>query len=416
MKIVICCPYFPPESEISAIRIGKFAEYWAKAGHEVIVITRIAVSSGTHFPRNTNLSVIRVKDPLGFAHTYYKTEKAEFLHSKNGFNLVQTVKKILLFPDQFVFWAIKAYVETRRSLNDIDIVFASGSPISAFVLGKFIAKKYSSKFVVDYRDLLSTKPTINNKIRQRLSFFIEKSAVNHSDLISVASPGCAENLSKFFTKPIVVIENGFEPDDFKELNHKASNVELTIVYTGSIYRDDSDLRPLLNEIRKLIDSNNQWTINIDFYGLPASWSVLKTWAEETGTSDYIINNGIVPHSEVVKAQVNADLLLLLLPVDKPENHWVMSGKFYEYLGAKRPILQIGLESGEIGKRLREYSLGLASSDTNEISEFLKSSIHQKIEQGYINSHNSSYLLKHTREVQSMKLLKEIHSVFLLGDS
>ena len=61
-------------------------------------------------------------------------------------------------------------------------------------------------------------------------------------------------------------------------------------------------------------------------------------------------------------------MLLLLINDSPNAKGVITGKFYEYLMVKRPVLLIGPVDGEAASILREAGAGLSADfhDTRQI--------------------------------------------------
>ena len=48
-------------------------------------------------------------------------------------------------------------------------------------------------------------------------------------------------------------------------------------------------------------------------------------------------HGYLPHSEAIKHTILADLLLLIIP-NVPNNKLIYSGKLFEYIATKNPIL------------------------------------------------------------------------------
>lgn len=408
MKILIVCPYFPPEGEIAALRIGKFAEYWAKSGHEIEVLTRVAVTNETEAPQVANIHVVRVKDPNGWAHAVYNSSKGDKLHSGIGKKLVEFLKKLVFIPDKFVRWGFLAYRVNSMSTFQPDVVVASGGPITALLVGALIARRSHAKLVLDYRDLLATTPRYPlGQMRKFTDLFIEKFALKRADLIAAASHGCAENLRAYFTGKVVVIENGFEELDYLNSEYRPIGRGLNVVYTGTVYENESDLSPFFEAVSRILNSNKDVEIRLNFYGRPRSHNTLREWASAAGVEHVLVDNGMVTHREIIQIQSNADLLLLLMWEDAPENHWVLSGKYYEYLGARRPILQVGLESGELAMRIRNHELGIATSRVSDIEEFLEKMIAVKTAQGFIQGPSSDERFKFTRKVQSELFLSQL---------
>jgi glycosyltransferase involved in cell wall biosynthesis len=73
--------------------------------------------------------------------------------------------------------------------------------------------------------------------------------------------------------------------------------------------------------------------------------------------DAALNNlGYLPHNLIAAYQRNASLLLLPLRKE-PEAKGILTGKFFEYLAAGRPILAFGPEDGDVASILQETQAG-----------------------------------------------------------
>jgi len=64
----------------------------------------------------------------------------------------------------------------------------------------------------------------------------------------------------------------------------------------------------------------------------------------------------MPHNEVIKLQREATVLLLSSGRE-PESGGIMTGKFFEYLAAGRPILGFGPKGGDMDIALEESRAG-----------------------------------------------------------
>lgn len=407
MKILLVCPFFAPENAIAALRITKFAEYWAKEGHNVSVLARTPPSIGTSTRGLDNVKIIRVKDPWSRASMTGDTKPNRPLGhvDKVIVRVKKLIKRILFFPDPFALWAIIAQRKFKTMCEAPDVVVASGGPLSSLSLGRRLARYYDRPLVLDFRDLIATSPRYPyGRLRHRIERQIEKRAVHQASLVVSVSHGCAINIEKHYGCDVRIIENGFEPRDFVDLVYEPHGKALEIVYTGNVYPDRSSLVPFFKASRNVLERNPNSRIRLHFYGRSYAFDHIQAWAREARAEDLLVNHGMVSHPESLTAQVNADVLLLLLWHDDPRDHGVISGKFYEYIGAGRPIIQIGLEHGEAAVRLRSLDLGFASSDPSEIERYLESLLLQKEQTGRTEISALARPKENTREVQSLRFL------------
>jgi hypothetical protein len=61
----------------------------------------------------------------------------------------------------------------------------------------------------------------------------------------------------------------------------------------------------------------------------------------------------------------------LIP-DTPENKGILTGKLFEYLGSKKPIIGIGPQNGDAAKIISECNAGkmISFEDVKELSKYL----------------------------------------------
>jgi glycosyltransferase involved in cell wall biosynthesis len=83
----------------------------------------------------------------------------------------------------------------------------------------------------------------------------------------------------------------------------------------------------------------------------------RTWAHGLGIDDAWEETGFVPFRQAVAAQRAADALLLLIPHADGRGDSVVSGKVYEYLAARRPVLAAVPPAGVAAGLVREAGAG-----------------------------------------------------------
>ncbi len=103
---------------------------------------------------------------------------------------------------------------------------------------------------------------------------------------------------------------------------------------------------------------------------PVLWEVmqeLNIGLKIVGVMDYtvkeslkninIIDYGYLSHKESIQLIREAEVLLLLIN-NVPNNKGILTGRLYEYLAARRPIIGIGPVDGEATDTLRETGHGI----------------------------------------------------------
>ena len=121
--------------------------------------------------------------------------------------------------------------------------------------------------------------------------------------------------------------------------------------------------------------------------------------------------GYVNHQKAIEYQKKAQVLLLLIPnVEKSKG--ILTGKIFEYLTAKRPILAIGSEQGDLAAILKETNAGVVVGFDNEeklSSEIVRLYHQYKEENLEVNSKNiEKYHRKHLTKKLTF-IIKSLHS-------
>ena len=415
MRILIVCPFYPPENTIAAVRVAKFAEHWAVAGHEVKVLARAATDEGIAIPVQPRLAALRVPDPLAGASRVSARVSGSNRVSPAFPRLARVTKsvvKTLIWPDVFAPWAVRALAADLGASWRPDAVVASTGPFSSLLLGAVLAKRHGSHLVIDYRDLLASGPYYEHgPLRRRLDSRLEQRATARATLLAAVSQPMVDELGRTTGKPTVLVTNGFEPADFEKLSYSPSSPELRIAYCGMLYPAKRDPASLFDAVRMVRDAEPDAQIAIDFYGRNVHSAIER--ARDAGVGDVVRYHGQVSHAESLRIQAEADLLLLLLWND-PREAGVLSGKLFEYLGARRPILMLGFEYGDAAALIRSHGLGLVSNDPGEIARYLHALLQQKRTTGEVVLPGTRDLSAYTRASQSARFLNAIEAEMARG--
>lgn len=131
--------------------------------------------------------------------------------------------------------------------------------------------------------------------------------------------------------------------------------------------------------------------------------------------EYQIKNsrdiGYVSHQEVAKYQQKSQVLLLAVNNVKSAKG-VITGKIFEYLQAKRPILAIGPTNGDLAEILKETNSGIIVN-FNDVANLKKEilQLYTSFIKGNLESNSSSIEQYHRRNLTEKlaNIIKEIVS-------
>jgi glycosyltransferase involved in cell wall biosynthesis len=207
------------------------------------------------------------------------------------------------------------------------------------------------------------------KTADRIQKKLEKAVLTEADLVISIGANCAEGLARIGNRPVEVFTNGFI---FPSFDPKAVNLDepFTIAHMGSMsFARNPEvmwqaLAELITDKPEIADD-----LEVKLIG-PVDYEVLER-AKHYGLEKFIKHNPLVSHAESIALQRSAQLLLLV--ANRSGNvKGILTGKFFEYLGAKRPILAIGEHESDLETVMNDTHSGIfvGYDDVAETKAFL----------------------------------------------
>lgn len=415
-RIVIVTYNWPPRNAIGTHRPFSWAKYWSLQGARVTVLT--AQKQPFDAPLDLEESELPDVDVIEVPYNISPVLNSSFTRTKIGRNILRTAKRWILrhgmeLVDPRAGWRQAAKPILQRIANGNDVVVSTFGPETAHLIASDMkVVNPSICWVADYRDLWSQQHTGHLPTRQREKLRkLELATVGtHADLITTVSADLCIKLQSLINKPVIEITNGFD-FDVNELRERYDRPlqnpsrPFRIVHTGTIYPGHRDPKPLLDALFTLQSTGkiNNNEITIDFYG--SRLDSLEKFKKSPIYSPFIRIMGHVPRQVSLKAQEDADLLLLL-ESSAPEAKGVLTGKIFEYIAAGKPILCIGSHpSYEIGQLLHRTRTGTVITTSNS-SQIAKTILQTIIGEGLYEDYkpNICHIMTYSRENQATKLL------------
>lgn len=413
MKILLVSFLFPPYNAIGAVRVGKFAKFLVANGDEVRVLAAEDANLPTQLPLEVPQELVTYtpwinmnRIPLALIGRFEdQVRRGEARRGRIVEGVGKAFRATVNFPDGQIGWlpyAIRAGMKIIGEWQP-DLIFASGMPFTSFIVAAHLSRKSRIPWVAEYRDLWTDSHYYDQPWwRKGFEARLERRTVSSAEgLVTVSAP-LAESLSRF-EKPTSVILNGFDAADFpiQRPDDVDDDDVLRIVYTGLIYQGQRDPTPLFKAMA-LLDPGYRRRVRVHFYGrmLPE----VMVLARRFGIEDMVRCFDPVPYMESLKLQRGADVLLLLLWND-PREHGVFTGKLFEYLGARRPILAAGLEAGVAADLIRQRNAGVVSNDPDQIAETLVRWCNEKDRTGRLDDLPATALSGLSR-IEQFGLLRE----------
>lgn len=251
-----------------------------------------------------------------------------------------------LVPDKALPWGATAVPAAVRIVHRrrIDAIMTTSPPTSVHLIGAAVATATRKPWVADLRDSWLAHPhrqyerrgvRAKRAVERRMARTVTRRA---SALVAVTDAIAAElaGLDPAAARKTHVIGHGVDLSDFAGLEHAPPD-RFTIVHTGAFFGQRTP-RPFLTAVRDLLDRRPdlRGQVLVRFVGDMRESD--RAWARDLGIEGAWEETGFLPYRDAIAAQRGADALLLLIPHAGGRGDTVISGKVYEYLAARRPIL------------------------------------------------------------------------------
>jgi hypothetical protein len=313
------------------------------------------------------------------------------------------VNRLLFEPMGWYRYATRAGLQAIKN-NKIDIIYSTFPPTVDHIIAAQLHKQTGVPWIAEFRDEWS--------IRQPAPFYYfdkrwAKQTLKYSNLLISVTPTLVRELGSFHSKRTVLITNGFDETDYKT-NNITLTPRMTITYTGTIYPGRRDPSPIFQavaqlKIKGLISPED---MEIRFFGDNVG-AYIPSFVEKFGVKDFVKIGGNIVFRESINRQMESTILLCLEWND-PKGSGIYTGKIFEYIGARKPILALGYKNGDIDKLLQETGCGVMANDVTEIESILLLWLKEFKEDKKISYYyhpNKVLIEKYTRREQTKKLVQ-----------
>ena len=422
-KILIITYYWPPSGGAGVQRWLKFSKYLPEFGYDPVILT---VDEKEASYAQLDYSLVKEIDP-GLAVHKTKTFEPYNLYRKlsnkkeipfGGFSnqkkitafekISRFIRGNLFVPDPRCGWNRYAYKKAADLIKEekIEVIVTSGPPHSTHLIGRKLKKHNGVKWIADFRDpwtdIYYYNDLYHTALVTRIDRWLEKKVLSDADWIITVSQEVGKLLLKkipLSPEKIAVIPNGFDESDFEQAE-PVQNEMFTITYTGTIsmtYRIEQFI-----EAVSLLPGKVKEGVRIRFVGnVPDE---IVNLFNQKNLSSMVEVMGYIPHEQAVSQMKGAAMLLMAIP-DTPDNKGIVTGKLFEYLAARKPVLAIGPKGGDVDILTDKCKAGKLFSyhDTEGMKNYILE-IYQQYSTG-TSDFNSTGIEEYTRKNLTKELSK-----------
>lgn len=368
--LLIITYYWPPGSSPGVQRWLKFVKYLPEFGWQPIILT---VKNGS-FPAEDPSLMEEIPDEV----ITYRASSIEpfalynLLRGKQGKKVevgmgniknnpgmlsrfANYIRANFFIPDARIgwnFWASRKMKNIIRK-HQVKMVVTTGPPHSTHLMGLNLKANFPEvKWMADLRDpwttvyynqLLNRTEKAKQKDRQ-----LETKVLKKADCVSVISEGMKREFEDR-SKQIDVLYNGYDPEDMPD-DYSLPKEHFIISYIGN-FKVSQNIPAFWKALSRAISehpSGKEVRFQIVGNVTGAILDALKLYKLEP----YVNISPFVPHKEATKLMKECHLLYLPIP-DTGNNKSIITGKIFEYLASRTPILGIGPEKGDAARLLNE---------------------------------------------------------------
>lgn len=254
-------------------------------------------------------------------------------------------------PDPRFLWIRPSVRFLKQYLREhpVDAIVSTGPPHSMHLIARALHRSTGIPWTADFRDpwtrifyfkhLPLTRRSRKRYAAMELSVLREADhvvAVTDNmvrDFLDELGPG-QQDKGKFH-----VIENGYDEADFTGITAAELPAGFNLVHTG-LFSAEGNPRRLWKVLAELCRDLPGFGRDLHLTFAGKTDPEILAAVREAGLGDRLTDRGYIPHHEANRLQKAADLLLLPLR-EEPEAAGILTGKYFEYLAAGRPIAAFG---------------------------------------------------------------------------
>lgn len=364
--ILFIAYYFPPMNSIGVWRnyfLAKFAKNYFK---EVFISTSDLVPTNEEVLNEFNINQNKCLDYRSLLKrdnanksSFKEQYKANFI-SRFFIKLINSFPFNLIAGEGGLVYIIRSVKSASAQIkhNEIHYIYSSFRPMSDHFIAYRLKKRYKKLvWIADFRDL-PFDPLYKQYFWLKFQRYIMCKLLLKADIITTFSEGIKDGLSHFTQKEIFILPNGpFETIKLEPNFNKAT--QFTLQYSGSLFLDERDPSPLLKILSELKNENKIDTSNFVLKYCGKDGTQWNSYIQKFNLSEISNNLGLVTYEMSRQLQQESSLNIILTS-SHAQYKGILTGKFFEYIAAGKPIICIinGVRDEQLEQIFEKYHLGI----------------------------------------------------------
>jgi glycosyltransferase involved in cell wall biosynthesis len=406
-RVLLIAFYFPPRNHIAGYRTACFAKYLPEHGWLPTVICEDWPAGRPNYDPDfvenipAEVEIIRIPPPP------HKSPLQKFL-----------LRKLLPYwgPHMAPYLWRQEARQTMRELSRrvrFDVLWATSDPLVTLGLAAEAAAELNVPWLADIRDSFNVQPR-GSWYKRPIWAYHERRLCRQAQAIVTVSSHLAKGLARAVGRPVQVIENGYDPELFPATPPPLTQKPVfTIAYTGNLTLPQQNPRPVFQAVELMLRNGTAPPNGIElvFYGP----SVEQLNAAFPGVTQSLPVRvfPLIPHKQIAAVQQASSVLLLLTLAGQKG---VLTGKLFDYLGARRPVLAVPDDQGDVADLLQQTGAGLTASTPEQIARVLQDWRREWEKTGEIQMPRNEKAVEHySRRNQAKRLAAMLDSLVTGND-
>lgn len=383
-KVLIITYYWPPSGGAGVQRWLKFVKYLRDFGWEPVVYTadnpEYPVADYTlekDIPPNLEVLKTKVWEPYDIYKKFIGLKKGEkinaaFLSEKKKPKLTELIavwiRGNFFIPDARTFWIKPSakFLTSYLEKNPVEAIISTGPPHSMHLIALHLKKKFNLPWVADFRDPWTGINYFKDFQLTKWAFLrhqhLEKKVLRNADKVVVVSEGMKKHFNEIAARDYEVITNGFDEGDAPNLPITPDK-KFSIAHIGTLSKTQNP-KVLWEALKDLTQSDKDFASNLEIKLVGYVDVLVMESIQSHGLAHFVRRIAYLPHDEVILEQYKSHVLLLVIN-NAPNSGLILTGKFFEYMASRRPILCIGPQDGDAAKIIEETQCGFFSGFEDE---------------------------------------------------
>ena len=413
MKILLVTDHFCGISNPNANRIGSWVTHFCAQNTTVYVAqTEIFEALNTaDLPKNCSVIQLKMRSGVGSKIGIFLGESSFFYRIFSWVYYLVTKNAL----HQNFLWHFKNQkIMQQLAFTPHDLVITTAPSFGTFDVGAYMHKKTGCCWVADYRDLYTSKQHrvrsthFSRLLLDKINVGLEQKMLRTAHCITTATATMQQELKAILPqKNVVVIENGYDAllqnFDF----HKETGECLKLLYFGKWVTTQDIDNVLLKGLELFVKTYPNAPIKLQLVG-SQSPEMARRLAQFKHLLQVMELVAWQPLAQGLELVARAHVLLQL---SIRHSAGISGTKTYTYIKAKKPIIFIQPDGGEIQQIFDALGVAHHASTPQEVAALLHF-FYKKLEnnQSFVLNTPDSALQMYSRAHQAEKLWRLISVV------